>query len=309
MKPLDKSAAAEAKVDNRISESDIFYCEQHQAAYETAIGNFKELASFWANAEAVQKEFLGEWSDPFFHNYLASRDGPSISNMSIERHIASLHIDFIMTLTSYFNSSYHVTVDSVKISSALLPEKPKRCGVGSEAVKEKKYLEQMQDMTVCYQDVVDQIILQLDGLSFSERAFRELRTKCHNAAWERNRQSARYIQKKDTICFCYCLSFCTYDSLFGGYWKLVDGMKDILRGAAHFETGSYNVYPLGFSDLLDRWNLDIDLVNFPTCEKLRQLKMFKNGRVDLKFASAELAGEFINKYLDKKTTREKNAGH
>lgn len=294
MKLLDKSVAAEAQADNCISEVDKFYCEQHQTAYETAIGNFKELAFFWANMEAVQREFLGGMSGPYFHNYLTSRDGPSISKRSIERHIASLHIDFIMTLTHYFNSSYHVTMDSSEISKNLLPEKPEGCSLSCET--EEKYLEQMQDLTVRYQDVVDQIILQLDGLSFSERAFRELHTKCHVAAWSSYKKAAEYSQKKNTISFYDY--FCHFESVFGRYWKLEGGMKTILRGAAHFETGSYNVYPRGFSDLLDRWDLDTNLVDFPTCEKLSQLKMFKNGRVDLKFASTELASEFIKKYLD-----------
>lgn len=294
MELLDKSTAAEARADSRISENDRFYCEQHQAAYEAAIDNFKEFAFFWTNMEAVQKEFLGDESDPLFHNYLTSRVSPSISNMSIEKHIAALHIDFIMTLTGYFNSRYHVTMDSSEISKNLLPEKPEGCSVISET--EKKYLEQMQDLTVRYQDVVDQIFLQLDGLSFSERAFRELHTKCHDAVWNSYRQAAEYNQRKGTISFFYY--FCHYDSAFSECWKLADGMKVILRGAAHFETGSYDVHPQGLFDLLNRWNLDANLVDFPDCEKLRQMKMFKNGRVDLKFASAELASEFIGKYLD-----------
>lgn len=40
-----------------------------------------------------------------------------------------------------------------------------------------------------------------------------------------------------------------------------------------------------------------DLVEFTTCEKVKHLKMFKNGRVDLKFTSERYAEEFIEKYL------------
>ena len=294
MELLDKFATVEVKADNRISENDKFYCEQHQSAYETAISSFKELAFFWAEIEEAQKKYLGDKDgSAFYHNYLVSRNGPSISKESIEKHIASLHIDFIMTLTRYFNSSYHVTVNSAEISTALLPEKPEGYGVSRET--KEKYHEQMQNLTVRYQDVVDQIILRLDGRSFSERAFHELYTKCHEAAWNKYDQTARFEQKKDTIRFSDY--FCRYETFIRPSWKLEDKLKEILYGAAHFETGSYNVYPLGLADLLTHWEMETDLIMFPTCEKLKQLKMFKNGRADLKFASTELASEFITKYL------------
>ena len=38
-------------------------------------------------------------------------------------------------------------------------------------------------------------------------------------------------------------------------------------------------------------------MEFPTCEKAKQIKLFKNNRVDLKFHSPEYAEQFINKYL------------
>lgn len=291
---LQKFAAVEVQADNRISENDKFYCEQHQSAYETAISNYKELAFFWADMEAAQKEFVGEKSDnSFYHNYLASRNGPTISKESIEKHIASLHTDFIMTLTRYFNSCYHVTVSSSEICEALLPKEPDRYSTNRETLEE--YHNQMQNMTVQYQDVVDQIILRLDGRSFADQAFHELSAKCHEAAWNKYDQTARFEQKKDTIRFSGY--FCQYETFIHACWKLDEKLKEILRGAAHFETGCYNVYPLRFSDLLTSWQVETDLIEFPTCEKLRQLKMFKNGRADLKFVSAELAGEFITKYL------------
>ena len=39
------------------------------------------------------------------------------------------------------------------------------------------------------------------------------------------------------------------------------------------------------------------VVEFPTCEKVKQMKMFKNNRVDSKFRTSEYAGQFAGKYL------------
>jgi len=294
---LKKFENVEVQADNRISEQDKFYCEQHQTAYETAISNFKELAFFWADMEKAQQELLGEKDSSFFHDYLNSRRGLSISLRSIDDHIESLHTDFIANLTAYFNSTHSVSVDPSAILEALLPKQPESRGYYSEEHMRamKDYHAQLQSLTIRYQDVVDQIILRLGGRSFREQAFYELQIKCHDAAWNTYNQEAKYEQKKDTIRFTGY--FCNYREWPFNGWELDDKMKQILYGVAHFETNVYNVLPLGFSDLLGYHDIKESVVEFPTCEKAKQIKLFKNNRVDLKFATAGFAKEFIEKYL------------
>lgn len=294
MELLQKFAAVEIQADNRITESDKWYCEQHQKAYEAALNSYKELAFFWDDMNTVQQELLGEKGNSFYHDYLDSREGPSISKVQIDRHIEGLHTDFIIALTHYFNSAYRVSVDSSEVYTALLPEKPKdRWGEASEEAE--KYHTKMQTPFVRYQDVVDQIILRLDGRTFSEQAFYELYTKCHSAAWNTHDQKPKFERKKDTIQFNGY--FCNFRGWPYDGWEVQSGMKEILYGAAHYETGSYNILPLGFSDLLGYCEIGDAVVEFPTCDKVKRMKLFKNNRVDLKFASPESAEEFITKYL------------
>ena len=148
----------------------------------------------------AQQELLGDSKSPFFHNYLVSHGGPSISQVSINNHIEALHIDFIMTLTRYFNSTYHVSVSPAEVSKVLLPEKPSGRWQDDYVEVNKECQTQMQSLIVRYQDVVDQIILQLDGRSFSDQAFFELFSKCHSAAWNSNTQKPKFERKKDTLC-------------------------------------------------------------------------------------------------------------
>lgn len=292
---LQKFAEVEVKTDQRITEMDRDYCEQHQKAYETAIISFKELEFFWADMNAAQEKLLGDKNGPFYHDYLVSHEGPSISQQSINRHIEALHNDFIRTVTWYFNDTYHISVDSSEVSDVLLPEKPDRhWGSDSEEIHQK-YHEQMQSLIVRYQDVVDQIILRLDGRSFLEQAFYELSSKCHSAAWNCYKKEAEYTQKKDSIQFSD--RFCNFRGWPYDGWEIYDRMKKILRGLAHFETDSYRVLPVGFSTLLGYADIKEPVVEFPTCEKVKQVKLFKNGRVDLKFHSAEFAEQFISLYL------------
>ena len=43
-------------------------------------------------------------------------------------------------------------------------------------------------------------------------------------------------------------------------------MQEILRGAAHFETDSYGVLPMGFSGLLGYTDVKESVIEFPPCE-------------------------------------------
>lgn len=292
MELLEKFAAVTVQADNRITQIDKEYCEQHQKAYEAAISSFKELAYFWEDMNRVQQELLGDKTSPLFYNYLQSREGPSISQVSIERHIAALHVDFIVHLVGYFNRTYHVSVNPSEVADTLLPEKP------ADRWREeanKTYQVQIQSLIVRFQDVVDQIILRLDSRSFSEQAFYELFSKCHRAAWNDSTQEPKFERKKDTLSFTGY--FCRFREWPFDGWEICDGMKEILYGLAHYETDSYRVFPVGFSDLLGYSEIKEPLVEFSTCEKVKQIKLFKNNRVDLKFRSPEYAEQFVSKYL------------
>ena len=74
-------------------------------------------------------------------------------------------------------------------------------------------------------------------------------------------------------------------------------MQDIFTAVAHYETNTFGRFPAGFSELLGYSDVSTSLFQFPTCQKLVHLRMFKNGRVDLKFKTAALAKEFAETYL------------
>lgn len=291
---LDKFDAVTILADARISQADKDYCETQQKAYEAAISSYKELAFFWEDMLRVQEELVGPRSGQFYTDYLESSQGPTISQYAIEKHIKKLHSIFISAVVDYFNSQYHVTVSGSDIKETLLPKEPDsyRC---EDDEKLRTYHETMQNLIVKYQDIVDQIILRLDGRSFTEQAFHELKTACHNGAWNSYQKKPEFERKRATIRFtgkCSCKSW-----VYSFCWELTAGMKQILRAVAHFETGVYRMYPSGFSDLLAYSQEENDFIEFPTCKKVQSLKMFKNGRVDLKFTSESLAQEFIDIYI------------
>lgn len=294
---LEKFNALTVEADTRISPSDRDFCERHQAAYEAAIQSFRELSFFWADMEKTQRELLMVQPDSqaSYTAYLTSRNGPEISERRINDHIESLHREFISHLVNYFNSTYNVSISTRDVVDGLLPHEPERSYPRNEEVIQK-YHEELQSLSIQYKDIVEQIIFRLDGRSFSEQAFHELAVKCHKAAWNTYQKKAQYERKKSAIRFtgyhCHVRNWGYQDE-----WELEDGIQDVLRGVAHFEIGSFGTYPAGFADLMGYSRTPYQEHEFPTCKKVKRLKMFKSGRVDIYFASETHAEEFVNKYL------------
>ena len=73
-------------------------------------------------------------------------------------------------------------------------------------------------------------------------------------------------------------------------------MKDVLRALAHYETRQMDYLPKDIAFLVgydDKCSSSYDF----DYDKLKKIRMFKNHRVDVKFASKELAHQFAEQYL------------
>lgn len=295
---LSKFDTVTIQTDNRITEDDREYCIANQKAYDAARSCFQELVYIWDDLTSQQSDILtGLDSESYGKEaYLPSHDDLKISAEKINDHIISLHSRLICRLVQYFNGKYHVSVNASVIDSHLLPERPTRDWQRSWEDEERAYEEKMLSLSLHYQDILNEIFVQLDGRNFREQALFELKEKCRQSAWNNYNKTAKYEIKKDVLRFSSYA--CSYDSWFSNErWKLQDDMKKILRGIAHYETGSFSILPLGFSNLLSYDGSNTDLVQFSGCAKVLQLKLFKNGRVDIKFSSEKTVRAFAEQYL------------
>ena len=288
---LDKLEQVEIKADSRLPEDDLMFCETQQQAYDESRRALREIRQQWKKALQAQKDLLGTSSDgslPYFgSNY---RFGITDINRELEK----LHSKFISELTGHFNTKYRMTISVGAIQEHLIPTEPDPYKCDKDTSNE--YHRTLRALALHYEDVVDQMFIQLDGLSFVERAFQELRTKCHKAAYWSN-SNAGYDRKGDTLRFGGY--FCSCDERWGREeWRLAERMQDIFTAVAHYETNTFGRFPAGFSELLGYSDVSTSLLQFSTCRKLVHLRMFKNGRVDLKFKTAALAKEFAETYLD-----------
>lgn len=292
MNALDKLAAVQIEADSRISETDRQFCEAHQAAYIDAKASLNELEYIWTDIVSRQSKLL-EPVAAIWNNVQEYTHLPRFSEQEIRNQLEELNGLFISNLVRYFNHRYKVSLDADSIIDMLLPHKPKNdyFSPNTEAVTE--YHQKLRTMTVSYKDVLEQIFIQLGGRTFRERALDEIKEACHKASWCTYNGKAEYELKNDTVRFTYG---CRFNTIFNE-WEVNDSMKEILRGVSYFETGIFGCYPSGISRLLGWVRTEDSSVEFSDYTKLRSLRMFKNGRVDVKFKSKDYAGQFVSEFL------------
>lgn len=294
MNLLDKFENLVIQTDTRISESDRQFCKANQDAYQAAKVSLPELSYIWTDMHSTQEELLAG-TGTSIHTYLSSGNSLSFTDSDIRRQLIALHSIFIRKLVHYFNEHYHITIDYHTIEENLLPKSPKDNYRTDNKEVLAQYQEQMLNLSVDYTDIINQIFIQLDGRDLSGQSIYELKEKCHKAAWNRYHKTPYYQCRKHTL---HLTSACRYSTWLGNEsWELPDGTKHILSGIAHFETGSLSVIPAGFGDLMGYRKVNENQLAFPSCQKVQQLKLFKNGRVDIRFANETYARQFVHDYL------------
>ena len=256
---LEKFEKIEIKPEARISDDDLMFCETHQQGYDDALMTLRELKAKLEDAAYTQRSIFGALdSKRLSTEYIGGYDG--ITASKINDFIEGIHDILIRNIVEYFNSAYTVCVHVSTVKEALLPKQPEGSRWDRDAAAERTYHVELQTMRIHYDDIVSQIMYQLGGRTFSERALDELKEKCHKAAWNTYRNRADYEVKNDTIRFTsYACKFKDWGS---NPWEVTDSMRDIPRGVAYFETGSHKFYPPGILSLLQYGSLSEPVAEF-----------------------------------------------
>ena len=293
MSLIEKFDSVKITADTCLTQTEQAFCLAHQNAYETAKESLLELDYFWSDILAVQRTALSS-TDTSPLAYLTPKSCLKISSDAIQKELRATHSAFIENLVSYFNSNYHICISAQEIKEKLLPKQPENSSLHDETLH--AYHQELQNCSLSSNQILEQILLQLNGRSFLQEAFHQLRGKCHKAAWNTYQKCANYERKKSVLQFTHYA--CSYKSWpFDGKWELNDSMKHILRGIIHYETDSFTLIPREFSELLGYGYHTTNEITFTTCKKIKSLKAFKNGRVDLRFTEEGYAKEFAETYL------------
>lgn len=293
MNLAEKLANVDMTADNRISDVDRKYCETHQKAYESALENLKGFVFLCECADVEQDVILGDY-DKESRSYSGYTTIEDFSLKNVNRAIRYAHERFIRYITNYFDRTYHIELDFGKIKDYLIPTRPKDDSFNLSANKKRveEWEKQMESLHLNFEDILDQILIQLDGRTFVERALEEVIENCREFAWSNN--TPFFEIKGDIIRFKDY--FCDFTDWYSrGNWKMTSRMESIIPALYHYETGLFGDYPYSFSRLFNRF--DYPELDFDNDNKLKTIKCFKNGRVDVKFTSKIAATEFADKYL------------
>lgn len=293
---LEKFSAVEIRPMDCMTEADRQFCQCQQKIYQDAVEGFYQIAVLWTDMYDNQKSALStpenDWDGKWKQKYLVSECWPEITVGAIMEHISLMHKEFIFTVVSYLNDTYHLTLNTDNVTNGLHLEK--FCYAKYEDTVDWSTL---TPVILHYEDIVALILSWFNGRTFEEQAPYELVERCHLAAWRKKDHQANFEQKKNLVKLLG--GACDY-----GYynrceqWNICDNGKNILKALAHFETGAFGQYPDGIDDLLsEQSRLWYDLWEFEDCEKLEKIRLFKNGRMDIRFTNEGYAREFVSDYL------------
>lgn len=292
---LTKFSSVEIKPDTRISEADRTFCHAHQAAYDAAREALQELEFFWKDMQRQQQEALAP-ADGTSEPYLTIRNKLNLSEENIREQRRSLHPVFINKLIDYFNNAYHLAIRADGIKENLLPHEPSyRFGQDFKQQAEE-YAAALDNLTLHYTDVLEQLFLQTSGRELAEAAVLDLKEKCRRAAWNSAGGKAGYTLKKGTLLLDYA---CSFRNPYRGYesWDILHHAIDILKGIAHFEAGGFSGIPDSLAQVLHSGDHSKNCFTFSGCMKVQSMKLYKNHRADIKFHTEEYARKFVEEYL------------
>lgn len=316
MSLMDKFSAVEIKADNRISEDDKAFCLHQQEAFDKAGPALQKVAEAMAAAKAEQSGILTA-DDDFIDRYVGSEcnvDG--VYDAMKERNHT-----FISTIVNYFSRKYSVELDEREIEKHLIPTGPKepdlpfggyrnmsedeiasyRKKLDTYKVEKDKFEQSLRTLPLRYEQVVDEIFVQLGGFSFQEKAMNEFLSRTWNCCHSTYRDNAEEFEiKNDTLkltgywCRCKDDSWRSHDE-----WEPTDSLKTLLNALAWYECGRMDEGNLWFPELF-RYDTDRNFFETYNMEKVKSVKLFKGGRVDIKFRSVAYIQEFVETCLRRK---------
>lgn len=285
MSLLGKFDAVEIKTTDQISDADKAFCEAHQKAYEDAKSSLLELIFIWEEMFTNQQRLLSGFGNGH-EIYISAGSSIRISRRNIQDQITEMHRSFVSNLIRYFCKTYHFEISDYEIKAALFPKKPE-WRFSPEYEKElDEYEAQKHKLSLHYTQIVEQIMKQLGGKRLNEYALFQIKDACWRSAW-RN-EKPQYERTKQVIRF-YSAVNCDYE--------LYECTKKILRALALFETNVIDQCPYEWDDLYKYHGPGYNAYDFESGNRITKFRLFRNGRMDVRFKEEAYAVQFVEEYL------------
>ena len=234
---------------------------------------------FCEDQERQYKEFLS-FADEYIlylnYNPIANRYYKSENLItSMETTKNNLKAQFISKIVDHFRNEYKVTLNTEPI--------------------QKKY-----NIDITYNIIIDEIIEQLEGYNFTDKASKEIKEAMKDEVRGYNGNVKAEIKKKKVVFDSFFYADC-WDKKYGGEpsigYSSRSGFYKLLKAISHFEQGAientYNNIDHAISyEKGDKVFREHSLM----CFKAESMKIFKNGKVEVTFLTNEYAQQFAKEY-------------
>lgn len=262
---------------NRVSEADRAFCEQLENNYKCS-----HVALIRAKNEIEAAECSMKSPYPsFYGGYKGYADFLKELSDTLKERINKIRNDFIYALTGYFQRTYNIRLSAEDTINDLSSN--------------NKMPEELTAEWILKTFVFD----KLDGMSFNERAIEELKNDCRNifSGWRKE----NICLKKNTL---EIADFFYIDHIHKKYFQKVKIDYDsysifsgFMTALSYFETGAQeNIYKQFMNAVYNGENDEIitthDLKNI----KAKSIRLYQNGKIILKFTSAEYCMQFAREY-------------
>jgi len=256
--------------NSRISAEDEDFCKTEQEEYNVAITMMLNLMEEIKKSSGMDL-LKGKW----YEEKTSNRYLDSYKLKEIVLIIDGIKESFISRITYHFSNKYNVTI-------------------------KKDRMQKNYGYDITYNNIIDDIILQLDGFTFIEKAVKELKDKTRTTYnYSDYRKVSNMIIKNNKVIID--ARFAYKDSIWNQY-RLSGDFGNIFTALYHFEDGTiptdrtelHNKY-CGYEN--ERKESNFDKYTPETLTKVISIKFFKNGKLEIEFKNNQYAFNFSKEYL------------
>lgn len=272
-----------------LDQKDIEFCEAEQTAYTESCNALMRCANYTEWLEDVSEVYASEINPKKFWEQLVNA-----------------HEVFYSRIAGYFEKKYHLEFNLELIKGDVMPENPDSGFTSFDnfnAVewleKSKKYTEAVRSLRLDYKDIVQSIANQIGGDPFQDYAYKTLLNRVRDALWCYRKATPAFSVKGNKLILSSDGGFCGgRDHYYAGdtRYKITESGRAVFEALAYYETGLFNNAGY-FAEICDPWELEESEFEYTADDrKVSHVKLYKNGRIDIKFRTKEYTDEFIKEF-------------
>lgn len=271
---LSKFDNVEITTDSKIAAADVEFCKEQENIYKQLVTVYNSLIP---QLQAIKEldnahgKKYGEQNDKFFYAQNTAFSC-SIGIQGIEKTISEMKHKFILSVCHYFKKKYKISIEHETI--------------------QKKY-----NSSVTYEQIIDEIYIQLGGYNFTEKAENEIKDNLRKEF--SHKEAAPKGNKLILNGFLYIDDSWKKWGDEKIHYNSTSKLEQLFKALQHYEDGSIKLneqMQTLFKQVAHGKNEAVFNRHELNYNKVKSIKIFKNGKVEIEFSSYQDATKFNNEY-------------